>query len=88
MPCADSTLCWIAGTGREQVHSIAKTLQLMCPSGELKVWLDSEQLEQVTPEDIVTAVQASDVILVFVSRGFLRSESIRNQLVENAGYSV
>ena len=53
-------------------------LQMACP--DLTVWLDTENLDEVTPDALQEAVRGSDVMIVFLSRDYLASKYCRLEL--------
>ena len=65
-------------TGQDQVQTMYANLLTMCP--ELRVWLDTEKLDEISAEKLRAAVKASDVVLVFLSQKYLASEFCRVEL--------
>ena len=53
-------------------------LQLMCPS--LKMWLDVEQIKDLDADGLQKGVQNCEVLLVFLSKGYLASKFCRLEI--------
>ena len=57
---------------------------------DLKIWLDTEQLEQVDSDSLKHHVQQSLALLVFLSEGYLTAEFCQTELgtAHNAGIPI
>ena len=59
----------------QDMHTI---LQLMFPS--LKMWIDVEQIKDLGPDGLKKAVGNCEVLLVFLSKGYLASKFCRLEI--------
>ena len=65
-------------SGQDQVQDMHTILQLMFPS--LKMWIDVEQIEDLGPDGLKKAVGNCEVLLVFLSKGYLASKFCRLEI--------
>ena len=65
-------------TGQDQTHTIARELQLLIPG--LQVWIDVDNLSDVSASALENCVRDSAVFIIFLSTGYFRSVNCRREL--------
>lgn len=64
-------------TGQDKCHAIARKLQLYLPN--LKLWLDVDQLDDITK--LEQYIERSAVVLIFYSDGYFQSRNCRREFL-------
>jgi hypothetical protein len=64
------------GTGQAKTHAITRQLQLFLPG--LKVWLDVDELQDIS--ELEKSVAESAVFILYYSKGYFRSKNCRREI--------